>query len=78
MLLKKKGMGAETAYRRVQALCAQAIATGQHLRDLLFVKSRNKKDAAQSAGEFYQIFDLKTWVREEYCIYSRAGLPTED
>jgi adenylosuccinate lyase len=73
MLLKQKGMAAESAYRAVQRACAQAVTERKHLREVMLLDAETRP-LLEHDPNFTACFDWKTWVEEEDAIYQRMGL----
>jgi adenylosuccinate lyase len=73
MLLKEKGMPAETAYRTAQRLSNRAVETRTHLRELLKMDPAVFECHLEDA-DIAACFDWSAWVEHEAAIYEMAGL----
>jgi adenylosuccinate lyase len=76
MLLKRLGLPAEVAYRKVQELSTRAMTEGKHLRDLVMASPELHDLIVQQNGvdTLCACFDWKQWVKEEDYIYQRMGM----
>lgn len=73
MLLKRLGLSAEVAYRKIQNACFRAITENRDLQHVL-LGDRDLHDLLVGSVEFYDCFDWKQWVKEENYIYQRMGM----
>ncbi len=75
MLLKKKGMVAEVAYRTVQQACFAVRDRSIHLKQVI-LENQETQRLLEGDPEFKACFDWQTWVENEDFIYERAGVVT--
>lgn len=72
LMLVKKGMSREEAYRIVQDLAMECWRSGNHFKDAVLQNDTIRKYASQSEIEAF--FDLKVQLRHVDFIFKRIGL----
>jgi len=74
MLLKKYGLPAEVAYRKVQSACFTAATDRKHLKDVLCHDPELADIIGKAGPELDECFSPTTWLRAVDYIFERARL----